>query len=163
MNSQWETGTLSVLQSRKLRHVLTRAVRTYRRTIQMDSTISCLNGCENGIHYTLPVIKARGPGDNEMPCQWWRSLRVFPTATVHVHCVRLHPFWFWCSWASLVNHRSTGQLCKIWPQLPNGSRIIRASWGVVHHNFTTLRKCFPHNHQRCENTIIFSPHSPLQV
>ena len=40
MTSQCETGTLEVLQYRKLRHVFARAGRTYRRTIQMDSTIT---------------------------------------------------------------------------------------------------------------------------
>ena len=51
----------------------------------------------------------------------------------------------------VINWASLGQ---IWPQLLNGSRIIRAAWGVVHENFPTSRKWFPHNSQRCERAII---------
>ena len=39
-----------------------------------------------------------------------------------------------------------------WAALLTKSRIIGASWGVVHENFPTSRKCFPHYFQRCERT-----------
>ena len=170
-------------------------------------------------HLGIPIASNGAfmcPGNNETPRQWWRSrLCVFPTATVHVHCVRnlkvilrqryishqqdywnhllgveqrflvywrswmpqgiylfsfvhskqhLDRWWliilYWvklsgrskllpcgplCSCASLVNNTSIQQsnsVTKIWPKLPKGSRIIRASWGVVHENFLTSHKMF---------------------
>ena len=54
---------------------------------------------------------------------------------------------------SKVHLTNCNSVSKIWPQLPNRSRIIRASWGVVQESFPKSRKCFPHNYQQCERTI----------
>ena len=86
-----------------------------------------------------------GVGHRFCVCWWsWRPQEIYLFSFVHTRNTML---------VSPEDHQLGNSVGKFWPQLPKGSRIIRASWGVVHKNFQTSRKCFPHNSQRSECVI----------
>ena len=58
-----------------------------------------------------------------------------------------------CKSLLTIRHQLGNSVIRNWSELPNGSSIITASWGVIHANLPTSRKCFPHNFQRCERTM----------